>query len=215
MSCHKDRSRYRSRLEASSIAYWTIRIIHDNRVLPLFRNPYKLLNAAGLQKGQTVLEVGCGPGFFTMPASIIVGDQGHVYACDIQPRFVALVREKMEKKAVRNITPICVNASNTGLPDKSVDLAFIFGLCYVASGLDNIISELCRILKNQGILSFEKTRGSAKNMIKEVEKGGFVYTWKRDRIFLFKKIVLKSGFSTDSVINFDQAGKGIKSGSAY
>jgi len=215
MSCQKNRTRYRSRLEASSIAYWTIRIIHDNPVLPLFRNPYKLLNAAGLQKGQTVFEVGCGPGFFTMPASEIVGDQGHVYACDIQPRFVVLVKEKIGKRAARNITPICVNVSNTGLPDKSVDLVFIFGLRYVAGGLHNMISELCRILKDQGILSFEKTGGSAKNMIKEVEKGGFVYTWKQDRIFLFKKIDLKSRVSTDSVICFDQVGKGIKSGSTY
>jgi hypothetical protein len=37
-------------------------------------------------------------------------------------------------------------------------------------------------------------------MIKKVEKGGFVYTSERDRIFMFKKTVLKSGLSTVSVI---------------
>ncbi|MBN1382806.1 MAG: methyltransferase domain-containing protein [Deltaproteobacteria bacterium] len=187
MSCQKRRTRYQSGLEASSAAYWMIRLIHDNPILPLVRKPYKILDAAGLKKGQTVFEIGCGPGFFTIPAAKIVGDQGYVYACDIQPRFVARVKEKMEKEALRNITPMYVNASNTGLPDKSVDLAFIFGLRYIAGGLDNVILEICRILKDQGVLSFEKTGGSAEEMIEEVEDGGFVYTGKQGRIFLFKK----------------------------
>ena len=187
MSFQKKRKRNQSGLEASSMAYWTIRIIHDNPILPLVRNPYKILEAAGIKKGQTVFEVGCGPGFFTIPAAQIVGGQGHVYACDIQPRFVARVKEKMEKEALGNITPMCINASNTGLPDKSVDLAFIFGLRYVAGGLDNVILELCRILKDQEVLSFEKTKGSAEKMIEEAEGRGFVYTGKHGRIFLFQK----------------------------
>lgn len=78
----------RSGLETSNIAYWTIRIMHDNPVLPLVRNPYKLLHEAGLKKGHTVLEAGCGPGFLTIPAAKRVGDEGHVYAVDIHPRAV-------------------------------------------------------------------------------------------------------------------------------
>ncbi|MBN1849010.1 MAG: class I SAM-dependent methyltransferase [Deltaproteobacteria bacterium] len=187
MRCQKKRTRYQLGLETSSAAYWTIRMIHDNPILPLIRNPYKLLDAAGLKKEQTVFEVGCGPGFFTIPAAKIVGDQGHVYACDIQPRFVARVKEKMEKQALKNITPMYVNASNTGLPDKSVDLAFIFGLRYIAGGLDNMLLELLRILKDQGILSFEKTKGKEEKMIEEMEGRGFVYTGKQGRIFLFQK----------------------------
>jgi ubiquinone/menaquinone biosynthesis C-methylase UbiE len=187
MSCQKKRTRNQSGLETSSAAYWTIRLIHDNPIMPLVRNPFKILEAAGVKKGQIVFEVGCGPGFFTIPAAQIVGDQGHVYACDIQPRFVARVKQKMEKEALKNITPMFINASNTGLPDKSVDLAFIFGLRYIAGGLDNVILELGRILKDQGILSFEKTKGSAEEMIKDIESAGFTFTGKQGRIFLFEK----------------------------
>ncbi len=187
MKIQKNRTKYQSGLEASSIAYWMIQIIHDNPILPLVRNPYKLLDAAGLIKGQTVLEVGCGPGFFTIPAAKIVGDKGHVYTCDIQPRFVARVNKKKEREALRNITPMSINASNTRLSDKSVDLAFLFGLRYIAGGLGNVISELSRILKDQGILSFEKTRGPAREMIKEIEKAGFIYNGKQGRIYLFIK----------------------------
>ena len=161
--------------------------MHDNPILPLVRNPYKLLKAAGLEEGQKVLEVGCGPGFFTMPAARIVGDEGHVYAVDIHPRAVARVKEKIEKEALKNITTMCINASNTELPDESVDLAFLFGLRYIAGGLENVISELHRVLKPGGILSFEKTRGSEADLVEEVRRGGFAYTGRRGRIFLFTK----------------------------
>ena len=141
----RNRRRGRSGLETSNIAYWTIRLMHDNPILPLVRNPYKLLKAAGLGDGHKVLEVGCGPGFFTIPAAKIVGDEGHVYAVDIHPRAVVRVKQKIEREALSNITASCVNASDTGLPGESVDLAFLFGLRYIAGGLENVISELHRV----------------------------------------------------------------------
>ncbi|MBW2006351.1 MAG: class I SAM-dependent methyltransferase [Deltaproteobacteria bacterium] len=181
------RRKYRLNLETSNIAYWTIRVMHDNPILALVRNPYKLLHGAGLKKGQKVVEVGCGPGFFTIPAARIVGDEGHVYAVDVHPRAVDRVKKKIKKAAFKNVTPLCVNASNTGLPDRSIDLAFLFGLRSIAGGLEGMNFELHRVLKPEGILSFEKTRGSEEKLIKEVERGGFAYTGKRGRIFLFKK----------------------------
>jgi ubiquinone/menaquinone biosynthesis C-methylase UbiE len=171
----------------SNIAYWTIRLMHDNPLLPLVRNPYKLLKAAGLAEGHRVLEVGCGPGFFTIPAARIVGGEGHVYAVDIHPRAIARVNQKIEKEALKNITTMCINAKNTGLPGESLDLAFLFGLRYVAGGLENVISELHRVLKPGGGLSFEKTRGSEAELIEEVERGGFTYTGTQGRIYVFKK----------------------------
>jgi len=187
MCSRKNRKKYGSNLETSNIAYWTIRVMHDNPFLPLVRNPNKILRAAGLEESQKVLEVGCGPGFFTIPAARIVGDEGHVYAVDIYPRAVARVKKKVEKVALTNVTAPCINASNTGLPGGSVDLAFLFGLRSIAGGLESVISELHRVLKPGGILSFEKTRGSEGELLKEVERGGFAYTGKRGRIVLFKK----------------------------
>jgi len=161
--------------------------MHDNPILPLVRNPNKILRAAGLEESQKVLEVGCGPGFFTIPAARIVGDEGHIYAVDVHPRAVARVKKKVEKAALKNVTPLCVNASNTGLPGGSVDLVFLFGLRSIAGGLESVIFELYRALKPEGILSFEKTRGSEGEFIKEVEQEGFIHKGRRGRIFLFKK----------------------------
>jgi hypothetical protein len=43
------------------------------------------------------------------------------------------------------------------------------------------------VLKPGGIISFEKTRGSEGELIEEIERGGFTYTGKKGRIFLFTK----------------------------
>jgi len=162
-------------------------LMHDNSLLPLLRNPYKALQTAGLKPGQKVLEVGCGPGFFTIPAAKIVGKEGLIYAIDVNPRAVKKVEEKMRKYGINNISPILGNAAHSGLPDESIDLAFVFGLRYIADGLGNLISEICRILKVRGVLSFEKTTGSADKLIEEVKRVGFVQTDRKGRVFVFEK----------------------------
>lgn len=171
----------------SNFTFGIISLMHDNSLLPIFRNPYRLLEAAGLKSGQKVLEVGCGPGFFTIPAAKIVGEEGSIYVVDVHPLAIKKVKEKVEREGIKNVNPILVNASDTGLPDQSIDLAFIFGLRYIAGGLENLISEMYRILKPEGVLSFEKTRGSEKKLISEVEREEFIYSKKEARIFLFVK----------------------------
>jgi len=177
----------RSDRHISNFSFRMISLMHDNPLLPIFRNPYKLLRAAGLKPGQKVLEVGCGPGFFTIPAAKIVGEEGVVYAVDVHPLAIERVKEKIEKEGIKNIKPILANASDTGLPDRSIDIAFIFGLRYIAGGLENVIAEIHRILKPGGVLSFEKTKGSEKKLIEEVKRGGFIYSGREGRIFLFTK----------------------------
>jgi len=177
-------------MHTSRLAFWMITLMHDNPLLPLFRNPYKLLEAAGLRPGQKVLEVGCGPGFFTIPAAKIVGKEGLIYTVDIHPLAIERVRKKIKRGGIKNVKTIVANASDTGLADTSIGLAFIFGLRYVAGGLESVISEMQRILKSGAILSLEKTRGSEEKMIQDVKREGFIYSGRRGRIFLFTKQVL-------------------------
>jgi ubiquinone/menaquinone biosynthesis C-methylase UbiE len=181
------KNKIEERYHHSNFAFRIISLMHDNPLIPIFRNPYRLLKAAGIKPGQKVLEVGCGPGFFTIPAAKIVGEEGSIYAVDVHPLAIKKVKEKVEREGIKNVNPILVNASDTGLPDQSIDLAFIFGLRYIAGGVENLISEMYRILKPEGVLSFEKTRGSEKKLISEVEREGFIYFKKEARIFLFVK----------------------------
>jgi len=168
-------------------AYRIVSLLHDNPILPIFRSPERLLAAAGLGAGQSVLEVGCGPGFFTIPAAKVVREQGTIYAVDVHPAAIARVKERLKSGGMRNVTPILSNASDTGLPDQSIDIAFVFGLLHIAGGIEDVISGIYRVLKPDGVLSFEKTRGPEKRLIEAAEAGGFVYSERRGRIFLFTK----------------------------
>lgn len=171
----------------SNFAFWMISIMHDNPLLPIFRNPYKLLGAAGLEPGQRVLEVGCGPGFFTIPAATIVGDAGFIYAVDVHPRAIDKVRQKTAKAQAKNVEALLANASDPGLPDESIDLGFMLGVRYVAGGLEEVLGELHRVLKSDGILAFEQTWGSDEELRTEVGKHGFRYVGKQGRILSFSR----------------------------
>jgi len=160
---------------------------HDSKLMAVFRNPYKLLKAAGLKPGLKVLEIGCGPGAFTIPASEIVGEDGLIYAVDIHPLAIKRVKEKVAESGIVNIKPILTNASTTGLQDQEIDLVFIFGLPNIYRGLANVLSEINRVLKPGGILSFEKFLRSEKILIVNIENEGFVFVERKGGIFLFNK----------------------------
>ncbi|MCK4701087.1 MAG: methyltransferase domain-containing protein [Bacteroidales bacterium] len=167
--------------------YKMIELIHDGKLMPIIRNPYKLLKAAGLKPGLKALEVGCGPGAFTIPAAEIAGKDGFIYAVDIHPLAIKRVKEKIAESRIENIKPVLADASNTGLLDQEVDLVFMFGMPHVAGGLTDVLSEIYRVLKPGGILSFEKLRRSENKLILDIENEGFVFTEKKGGLLLFKK----------------------------
>jgi SAM-dependent methyltransferase len=160
---------------------------HDNKLMAVIRNPYKLLRAAGLKPGLKVLDVGCGPGAFTIPASEIVGENGFLYAVDIHPLAIKRIKEKIVESGIVNIKPILTNASNMRLLKQEIDLVFIFGLPNISGGMANVFSEINRVLKPGGILSFERFLRSEKKLIANIENEGFVFTERKGRILLFTK----------------------------
>ena len=128
--------------------------IHET-LYGLFRDPYKALQAAGLQAGQQVLEVGCGPGFFTIPAATIVGQSGSVVAVDVSPLAVEHVQKKIEEMGVTNAQVILADVAQTDLPDQAFDLIFLFGLARPIGDMQAIWTELRRLLKTGGTISVE------------------------------------------------------------
>ena len=167
------------------LAFWTITLIHDNPLLPWFKNPYDILKQAGLQPGQTVLEVGCGPGYFTITAARLVGKDGLVYAVDVNPFAVARVRRKIEREGLKNVVPLLANASRTTIPDRTIDLVFVFGLPRIAGGLQNLLAEMGRILEPSGTMAFQISEGLHGDLIETMKRCGFETIGQKGRIFLF------------------------------
>jgi ubiquinone/menaquinone biosynthesis C-methylase UbiE len=139
---------------ADRVHFGMMSIVHET-LYGLFRDPYRALEAAGLERGNTVLEIGCGPGFFTIPAARVVGAEGCVYALDISPLAIERVQQKVEAEGVSNVRTVLADATRTGLPGQSFELAFLFGFAHHRGSLDGILTETHRLLKSGGILSVE------------------------------------------------------------
>ena len=154
-------------------------LVHET-LYGLFRGPYEALDAAGLEPGQKVLEVGCGPGFFTIPASRLVGEKGGVCALDISPLAVERVRQKIEKEGATNVETILADAAQTGLPAQSFDLIFVFGIAHPVGNMEDILIELHRLLKPAGVLSVEGRLRPSNELFHPVKRQG--------RVFQFRKV---------------------------
>jgi ubiquinone/menaquinone biosynthesis C-methylase UbiE len=135
----------------------------------MFDNPIKALNAAGIQPGQQVLEVGCGPGFFTVAAAKLVGGNGCVHAIDVHPLAIRTVEEKLRKTGVTNVRVRIADAAETGLPSESIDLVFLFGVVHRLP-LSLVLPELHRVLRADGVLAAQTF---ARRSLERLTTGGF------------------------------------------
>jgi ubiquinone/menaquinone biosynthesis C-methylase UbiE len=155
-------------------------LVHET-LYGLFRDPYKVLNAAGLELGQKVLEVGCGPGFFTVPAARMVGEKGSVLALDVSLLAVEHVQRKIEAEGVTNVKTILANAAQTDLPAQGFDLAFVFGFTRPIGDMEAIWAELHRLLEPGGILSVEGRLWPPSELFQSVKCQGRVSQFQKVR----------------------------------
>lgn len=68
----------------------------DNFIRRIFQRPEKIVGEY-IAPGDTVIDIGCGPGFFTLDMAVMVGETGSVIAVDLQKEML----KKVEKKAVK------------------------------------------------------------------------------------------------------------------
>jgi demethylmenaquinone methyltransferase/2-methoxy-6-polyprenyl-1,4-benzoquinol methylase len=117
-------------------------------------NPVKTLRIADIQTGQTILEVGCGTGFFTIPAAQMVGDQGCIVAMDASSGFLKEVAKKVQKANLKNVRIMQKDALNTGLETESIDKVLLFGVIpFPLLPLDKLLPEMYRVLKPGATMS--------------------------------------------------------------
>ena len=76
--------------------------LDDPSRLELF-DPQKTLKEFGLRKGMKVLDVGTGAGFYLPYLSEMVGQEGRVYAIDVEPLAVEYAKKKVESLGLSNV----------------------------------------------------------------------------------------------------------------
>ena len=126
----------------------------ESRLRQWLHNPLKTLQGAGIQHGQTVLEVGSGTGFFTIPAAKLIGDQGTLIAMEPLSDYAERILERIQSAGLKNVQVVKRDALNTGLDDASMDMALLFGVVpFPSLPLNRLLPEMHRILKPEGKLA--------------------------------------------------------------
>jgi len=139
---------------ADWIAFTGIRSMHE-WLYSTFRDADRTLGDAGVEEGMRVLEVGCGPGFFTVPAARLVGPTGSVCSIDLNRYAVEHVQCKVARLGASNVEVRLLDASATTFEQASFDLVLLLGMRRAIGGLDAILREAHRVLRPQGVLAVE------------------------------------------------------------
>ena len=151
-------------------------------------NPVKTLRGAGIQPGQTVLEVGCGTGFFTMPAAQLIGDQGCLVAMDVLSEYIECVSRKVQAADLKNVRVVKRDALDTGLGAASIDTVLLFGVIpFPSLPLNRLLPEMHRVLKPEGNLAvwLFPVSGWVPKWI--LQSGLFTYISKQNGVYNYRR----------------------------
>jgi ubiquinone/menaquinone biosynthesis C-methylase UbiE len=118
------------------------------------RRAEKLLAPLELAPGQTVLDLGCGPGYVAAQIARLVGSSGRVHALDVNPDFVARSRAvAAETDVEKRVEVQHLTGERFPLPDASCDRALAKNVLEYVPDLTATLRELHRVSKPGGMLT--------------------------------------------------------------
>ena len=136
---------------SSRICPWWLASALDNPIRRLIHNPEKILGGC-IESGQTVLDVGCGSGTFTIAMAKMVGETGKVIAVDVQDEMLQIVRKKAAKERLESrIITHKIKPDRIGISDK-VDFALAFYMVHEVPDVEAFLKEIATMLKPNGRL---------------------------------------------------------------
>lgn len=128
----------------------------DSNLRRWVQSPDKLIERSGIKPGMTVIDLGCGSGAFTTAVARVVGEQGRVYAVDIQPAMLQQLKRKLlkpENQDIRNIELKEASAYELPFAGESVDLVYMVTVLMEIPDRDKALREIRRVLKPGGTLA--------------------------------------------------------------
>lgn len=159
------------------------------RLKAIFADPARMLREAGLGEGMFLLDFGCGPGRFALPAARIVGRGGRVYALDIHPLALRTVEQRARRSGLVNVETL-LSEGVVPLPDGAVDFVLLYDTLHDVADRPKAVAEIMRVLKAGGVLSYRDHHLGAdaamnepvsEGLIRRIDGGGEVVSFLRSR----------------------------------
>ena len=112
--------------------------------------PEAALDAIGVKPGMTVADVGAGSGYFTVRLARRVGPTGKVYAEDIQPEMLRILKKRLESANFTNIETVLGTETDPRLPPNQLDLILMVDVYHEFSEPVAMMRHIQRALKPDG-----------------------------------------------------------------
>lgn len=174
----------------------------DTRIRRWVQNPRKILEPY-LIEGMTVLEIGCGPGFFSLDLAWMVGDTGRVIACDLQEGMLHKIRDKISGTELEGrITLHRCEHDRIGISE-TVDFVLAFYMVHEVPNRDAFFREIRSILKPNGQVlvvepPFHVSKSAFDETVESARAVGLMPV-QRPRVLLSKAVLLKKVMLTRDV----------------
>jgi ubiquinone/menaquinone biosynthesis C-methylase UbiE len=130
---------------------WWLIVTFDNPLRKLIHNPQQILGDY-VKPGDSVLDVGCGMGYFTLGLAELVGPDGKVIAADLQAQMLNGLRQRAARAGllpriqIQQSTPEKISAQG------SVDFALAFWMVHEVRNQSAFLGEVYALLKPSGQL---------------------------------------------------------------
>jgi ubiquinone/menaquinone biosynthesis C-methylase UbiE len=162
---------------------WWLGPILANPVRRLFEKPERILGPF-VAPGMTVLEPGCGMGFFTVPLARLVGPSGRIVCVDLQPKMLEGLRRRARRAGVLDRIETIVSGGTDLRIDAwagRVDVALAIHVVHELPDPGSFLRQLHRALRPAGTLVISEPKGHVTeagfaDTIALAERVGFTHT---------------------------------------
>ena len=119
----------------------------DNRIRRWLQDPQKLL-APYVKEGLKVLDLGCGPGFFSIEMAKMVGKKGKVFSADLQEGMLQKIRDKIRgTELAERITLVKCDKDKINVREQ-VDFILTFFMVHEVPDKDSLFKQLKAVLSD-------------------------------------------------------------------
>jgi ubiquinone/menaquinone biosynthesis C-methylase UbiE len=112
-----------------------------------------------VRRGSVVADIGAGSGYYSTRLARLVGPEGRVYANDIQPAMLDIIRDRIARERIPNIELILGTPTDPRLPPAAVDLALMVDVYHEFSAPQVMLRRIRESLKPGGRLVLLEYRG--------------------------------------------------------